>query len=260
MRKIPEARRLEVLVLRRLPAVAARLRGRAARGRRRRRHRLLPRGDEPDRARAVRRLARRGLDHDARTTRSASARSARQSKVLITIGACATAGGIQALKNFADVTRVRRRSSTRHPSTSPRSPRRRRSPTTSRSTSSCAAARSTSASCSRSSPRSSTAARPNVPGYSVCMECKRRGTTCVMVAHGTPCLGPGHAGRLRRDLPVVRARLLRLLRPDGDTEHRLASPRRLRELGMSDPALVRVLPHLQRERTRPSGRRAPPHA
>ena len=27
------------------------------------------------------------------------------------------------------------------------------------------------------------------------MECKRRGTVCVMVAHGTPCLGPiTHAG------------------------------------------------------------------
>lgn len=32
--------------------------------------------------------------------------------------------------------------------------------------------------------------RPNVPGYSVCLECKRRGTVCVMVAQGTPCLGP----------------------------------------------------------------------
>ena len=64
--------------------------------------------------------------------------------------------------------------------------------------------------------------RPNVPGYSVCMECKRRGTTCVTVAHGTPCLGPGHPGRLRRDLPRVRARLLRLLRPDGEPEHGVA--------------------------------------
>jgi len=27
------------------------------------------------------------------------------------------------------------------------------------------------------------------------MECKRRGTVCVMVAHGTPCMGPvTHAG------------------------------------------------------------------
>ncbi len=32
--------------------------------------------------------------------------------------------------------------------------------------------------------------KPNVPQYSVCMECKRRGTVCVMVAQGTPCLGP----------------------------------------------------------------------
>ncbi len=34
------------------------------------------------------------------------------------------------------------------------------------------------------------ARQPNVPTYSVCVECKRRGTPCVMVAQGTPCLGP----------------------------------------------------------------------
>ena len=29
----------------------------------------------------------------------------------------------------------------------------------------------------------------------MCVECKRRGNVCVMVAHGTPCLGPvTHAG------------------------------------------------------------------
>ena len=44
-----------------------------------------------------------------------------QSRVLVTIGACATAGGIQALRNFADVERVHRAPSTRHPSTSRRS-------------------------------------------------------------------------------------------------------------------------------------------
>ena len=32
--------------------------------------------------------------------------------------------------------------------------------------------------------------RPRVRSHSVCVECKRRGTVCVMVAHGTPCLGP----------------------------------------------------------------------
>jgi len=36
---------------------------------------------------------------------------------------------------------------------------------------------------------------PNTPPHSVCVECKLRGTVCVMVAHGTPCLGPvTHAG------------------------------------------------------------------
>jgi coenzyme F420-reducing hydrogenase gamma subunit len=34
-----------------------------------------------------------------------------------------------------------------------------------------------------------------VRAHSVCIECKRRGTVCVMVAHGTACLGPvTHAG------------------------------------------------------------------
>jgi coenzyme F420-reducing hydrogenase gamma subunit len=37
--------------------------------------------------------------------------------------------------------------------------------------------------------------RPAIPSHSVCVECKRRGNVCVMVAHGTPCLGPvTHAG------------------------------------------------------------------
>ncbi|XWN31588.1 MAG: oxidoreductase [Devosia sp.] len=37
--------------------------------------------------------------------------------------------------------------------------------------------------------------RPSIAESSVCMECKRRGVSCVMVAHGTPCLGPvTHAG------------------------------------------------------------------
>jgi coenzyme F420-reducing hydrogenase gamma subunit len=31
---------------------------------------------------------------------------------------------------------------------------------------------------------------PNLPGHSVCVECKLRGTNCVMVARGIPCMGP----------------------------------------------------------------------
>ena len=37
--------------------------------------------------------------------------------------------------------------------------------------------------------------KPVTPAHSVCIECKLKGNVCVMVAHGTPCLGPvTHAG------------------------------------------------------------------
>jgi coenzyme F420-reducing hydrogenase gamma subunit len=32
--------------------------------------------------------------------------------------------------------------------------------------------------------------RPNLPPHSVCLECKRRNTTCVIVDKGIPCIGP----------------------------------------------------------------------
>lgn len=32
--------------------------------------------------------------------------------------------------------------------------------------------------------------KPNIPTYSLCVECKRRALPCVLVAKGQPCLGP----------------------------------------------------------------------
>jgi coenzyme F420-reducing hydrogenase gamma subunit len=32
--------------------------------------------------------------------------------------------------------------------------------------------------------------KPLLPGHSVCLDCKRNGTTCVLVSQGLPCLGP----------------------------------------------------------------------
>ena len=116
------------------------------------------------------------------------------SRRLVTIGACATAGGIQALRNHSDVEEYARivYATPRYIST-----------------------------LATSTPISAhvpvdyelhgcpidkgqlldvVAAflgdrRPNVVGHSVCVECKLRGNVCVMVAHGTPCLGPiTHAG------------------------------------------------------------------
>lgn len=84
--------------------------------------------------------------HDAERIR----RVRRLSKRLVTIGACATAGGIQALRNFADVREFARYVYPNPNTCGPSRPRRRSAPTLP-SISSCAAVRSTRASCSKSS-------------------------------------------------------------------------------------------------------------
>ena len=118
----------------------------------------------------------------------------RASKHLVTIGACATSGGIQALRNFKDVKDF---------------------------ASIVYATPAYIETLGKSTPISDHVRvdfelqgcpinkaqlvevisaflhgrKPNTPGHSVCVECKRRGTVCVMVAQGTPCLGPvTHAG------------------------------------------------------------------
>jgi coenzyme F420-reducing hydrogenase gamma subunit len=81
--------------------------------------------------------------------------------------------------------------------------------------------------------------RPNVAGYSVCMECKRRGTTCVTVAHGTPCLGPVTQAGCGAICPAYRRGCYGCFGPM-ETPNTESLSLRLRQLGMSDPALVRV--------------------
>lgn len=128
--------------------------------------------------------------HDAERIRQVR----QASKFLVTIGACATAGGIQALRNFKD---VREFISVvyAHPD--------------------YISTLDTSTPISAHVPvdfelhgcpvnkaqvlEVLTAylygRKPNIPSHSVCVECKARGIPCVMVAHGTPCLGPAtHAG------------------------------------------------------------------
>jgi coenzyme F420-reducing hydrogenase gamma subunit len=110
-------------------------------------------------------------------------------RVLITIGACATSGGIQALRNWKDVKEFTRLvyASPEYIST-----------------------------LDRSMPVGSYVRvdfelrgcpinkhqlievlnaylnhrKPTIPTHSVCVECKLRGTVCVMAAKGIPCLGP----------------------------------------------------------------------
>ncbi len=117
-----------------------------------------------------------------------------QSKVLITIGACATAGGIQALRNFRDHQDFLR-SVYAHPDY-----------IDTLATSTPISDHVTVDFELRGCPISKhqlieviTAflhrRKPQISEASVCAECKRRGTICVMVARGMACLGPvTHAG------------------------------------------------------------------
>lgn len=116
------------------------------------------------------------------------------SKFLVTIGACATAGGIQALRNFRDVKQFISivYASPEYISTLDTSTpisanvkvdfELRGCPINKRQLLEVLSA-------------FLNGRKPQVPDQSVCVECKLKGNVCVMVAHGTPCLGPvTHAG------------------------------------------------------------------
>ncbi len=173
-------------------------------------------------------------EHDAERIRGV--RSA--SKVLVTIGACATAGGIQALRNFGDVAEF---------------------------ASLVYASPAYVSTLATSTPISSHVRvdfelhgcpidkhqllevisaflhgrRPGIPSTSVCTECKRRGTVCVMVAHGTPCLGPvTHAG-CGALCPTYNRGCYGCFGPM-ETPNTVSLTRQLKVLGMDEPAVQRV--------------------
>ncbi len=112
-----------------------------------------------------------------------------QSGLVVTIGACATAGGIQALRNMADVgewTRI----VYAHPEFIE---------TLAQSTPIADHVKVDLA--LHGCPVSKThlielitalliGRKPRIPNEAQCVECKRHGTACVMVSQGVPCLGP----------------------------------------------------------------------
>jgi sulfhydrogenase subunit delta len=128
--------------------------------------------------------------HDAERIREVR----EQSRFLITIGACATSGGIQALRNFRDVDEFRRVVYARPDYIDTLA------------TSTAIADHVKVDFELRGCPIDKRQLlevlgaylhqrRPNIRADSVCVECKRRNNVCVMVAHGTPCLGPvTHSG------------------------------------------------------------------
>lgn len=113
----------------------------------------------------------------------------RVSRNLVTIGACATAGGIQALRNFGD---VREFAAAVYPSPEYLDTLQHSTPIAEHVAVDFEL---------RGCPINKyqllevlsafvNGRRPNVASHSVCVECKLKGNVCVTVAQGTPCLGP----------------------------------------------------------------------
>ncbi|NNE75340.1 MAG: oxidoreductase [Acidimicrobiales bacterium] len=112
-----------------------------------------------------------------------------QSKTLITIGACATAGGIQALRNTSDVSEFLRivYATPSYISTLETSTPIADHVSVDFELRGCPIDRQQLLEVIGAYLVGRT---PNTPGHSVCVECKQQGNPCVLVAHGTPCLGP----------------------------------------------------------------------
>jgi coenzyme F420-reducing hydrogenase gamma subunit len=160
------------------------------------------------------------------------------SRTLVTIGACATSGGIQALRNFADVGQYLSIVYA-HPAYL--------------------------ATLDRSTPISAHVTvdfqlrgcpidkhqllevlaallqgrRPRVPSYSVCVECKRRGTVCVAVAASMPCLGPVTQAGCGALCPSYHRGCYGCFGPH-DTPNTASLAERLRAHGMPEVDVMRV--------------------
>jgi sulfhydrogenase subunit delta len=161
-----------------------------------------------------------------------------QSRTLVTIGACATSGGVQALRNFADVDEFRSivyarpdyistlAESTPISAHVPVDVELRGCPIDRRQLLDTLTAL-------------LTGRRPNLPLHSVCFECKARGTTCVLVANRTPCLGPVTAAGCGALCPAYGRGCYGCFGPAA-TVNVPALTAQLRATGMDDQAIKRV--------------------
>ncbi len=162
----------------------------------------------------------------------------RNSKFLITIGACATAGGIQALRNFKDVKEF---------------------------TSAVYAHPQYIETLNNSTPIANHVAvdfelrgcpinkyqllevlnaylnrrKPVTPRHSVCIDCKLRGNPCVMVAHGTMCMGPVTQAGCGAICPAFNRGCYSCFGPK-ETPNTEAMAEHFKTCGMSSEDLVRV--------------------
>ena len=202
-----------------------------------RRDRLLPRGHPGGGRGALRRLARGGVDHDPGRARADPAGPRGLAPGDHHRRLCHR-GGIQALRNFADVAEFRSIVYA-HPEYIS---------TLSRSTPIAAHVKVDFE--LRGCPINKVqllevlaaelqGRKPRIPSHSVCVECKRRGNVCVTVAHGTPCLGPVTQAGCGALCPSFDRGCYGCFGPQ-DTPNTASIATRLRTHGMSEPEVMRV--------------------
>ncbi|HUI20135.1 MAG TPA: oxidoreductase [Methylocella sp.] len=161
-----------------------------------------------------------------------------RSRTLVTIGACATAGGIQALRNWANVEEYASAVYAR--------PEYIRTLATSTPIADHVRVDFELRGCPISKLQLLEVIsafimqrRPAIPPHSVCIECKLNGNVCVMVGHGTPCLGPvTHAG-CGAICPAYDRGCYGCYGPM-ETPNTASLSGWLRGLGLSEPALMRI--------------------
>lgn len=162
----------------------------------------------------------------------------KQSKYLITIGACATAGGIQALRNFKNVQDF---------------------------TAMVYARPDIIETLAKSTPIADHVLvdfelrgcpinkyqlletisaflndrEPAIPRHSVCLECKQKGIVCVMVAQGIPCLGPVTQAGCGALCPAYGRGCYGCFGPK-ETPNTIAMGHRLGELGTGTEDIIRA--------------------
>lgn len=160
------------------------------------------------------------------------------SRRLVTIGACATSGGIQALRNFADVAEFRSvvYAHPEYVATLARSTPVAAHVEVDFELRGCPVEKGQLLEVLAAELQGRT---PRIPAYSVCVECKRRGNVCVTVAHGTPCLGPVTQAGCGALCPSYARGCYGCFGPQ-DTPNTASVAGRLRALGMSDPEVMRV--------------------
>jgi coenzyme F420-reducing hydrogenase gamma subunit len=161
-----------------------------------------------------------------------------ESGKLVAIGACATAGGIQALRNLADIDEFRSIVYARpeYISTLDKSLPISAYVPVDLELRGCPI--------DRGQLVDTLAAllvgrRPNLPLHSVCFQCKARGTTCLLVAGGTPCLGPVTAAGCGAICPAYGRGCYGCFGPAA-TANVAALTAQLRATGMDDDAIRRL--------------------